>query len=139
MVVIILIEFVVTAGLDFDIRLIPGMDSNMLRAELDRRLHPIAEADGVDINLQAITPAIMPFAGMDSSPLVAACEELTGHAAESVAFGTEAPFFAQMGMDTVVLGPGDIDQAHQPDEYLALERMDPMIVVLRNLIKKYCL
>ena len=126
-------------SVDFDIRLIPGMDSNMIREELSRRLQPIAKADGVDINLQAITPTIMPFAGVENSPLVAACEELTGHTAESVAFGTEAPFFSQMGMDTVVLGPGDIDQAHQPDEYLALERINPMIDVLSQLIRKYCL
>lgn len=126
-------------SLDFDVRLIPGMDSHMLRTELNRRLQPIAEADGVDINLQAITPSIMPFAGVENSPLVSACEALTGHKAESVAFGTEAPFFSQMGMDTVVLGPGDIDQAHQPDEFLALDRINPMIGLLRNLIKKYCL
>ncbi|OED44102.1 acetylornithine deacetylase [Endozoicomonas sp. (ex Bugula neritina AB1)] len=126
-------------SLDFDIRLIPGMDSKMLRDELNHRLRPIAEADRVDINLQAITPAIMPFSGIENSPLVAACEALTGHTAESVAFGTEAPFFSQMGMDTVILGPGDIDQAHQPDEFLALNRINPMIELLRNLISKYCL
>ena len=126
-------------SLDFDIRLIPGMDSEALRVELNRRLQPIAQADGVDINLQAITPSIMPFAGEENSPLVAACEKLTGYKAESVAFGTEAPFFSQMGMDTVVLGPGDIDQAHQPDEYLALDRINPMIGLLKKLIKTYCL
>ena len=126
-------------SIDFDIRLIPGMDSNILRSELRRLLRPIAETDGVDINLQALIPSVMPFSGIENSPLVTACEKLTGYSAESVAFGTEAPFFSQLGMDTVVLGPGDIDQAHQPDEYLALERINPMISVLKQLIKKYCL
>ena len=42
-------------------------------------------------------------------------------------------------MQTIILGPGDIDQAHQPDEYLALERLDPMVKILRDLIQRFCL
>ena len=125
--------------LDFDIRLLPGMDSEQLRRDIDLRLRPLAEADQVSISVDAITPPIQPFAGIEHSPLVQACEQLTGHKAESVAFGTEAPFFSQLGMDTVVMGPGDIAQAHQPDEFLGMERINPMIGVLRALIRKYCL
>jgi acetylornithine deacetylase len=56
-----------------------------------------------------------------------------------VAFGTEAPFLQDMGIDTIVLGPGDIEQAHQPDEYLALDRVQPCINLLRQFISHYCL
>ena len=42
-------------------------------------------------------------------------------------------------METIVLGPGDIDQAHQPDEYLALDRVRPCVDLLKELIGKYCL
>ena len=125
--------------LDFDIRLLPGMNSEQLRRDLDLRLRPLAEADQVNIVLEAITPPVDPFSGLKNSPLVAACEQLTGYSAESVAFGTEAPFFSQLGMDTVILGPGDIDQAHQLDEFLAMDRINPMVRVLRALIKQYCL
>jgi len=41
-------------------------------------------------------------------------------------------------MDTVVMGPGDIDQAHQPDEYLALERLAPTIEILKQLVNTVC-
>ena len=41
-------------------------------------------------------------------------------------------------MDTIILGPGGIEQAHQPDEYLALDRIAPMMEVLRGLISQYC-
>jgi len=71
--------------------------------------------------------------------IVKASEALTGFSAGSVAFGTEAPYLQQLGMETVILGPGDIDQAHQPDEYLGLERIEPMITLLKSLIKKFCL
>ncbi len=125
--------------LDFDIRLLPGMDSEQLRQQIRQRLKPIAEADQVAISLESITPAIEAFSSQENSELVAACEKLTGHQAESVAFGTEAPFFSRLGMDTVVLGPGDIDQAHQPDEYLSHDRINPMIGILKSLIRQYCL
>jgi acetylornithine deacetylase len=42
-------------------------------------------------------------------------------------------------METVVLGPGDIDQAHQPDEYLALDRIPPTLDLLKSLIRRFCI
>jgi acetylornithine deacetylase len=71
--------------------------------------------------------------------IVQAGERLTGHAAEAVAFGTEGPYLNALGMQTIVLGPGDIDQAHQPDEYLALDRIAPTVAILRGLIREFCL
>jgi acetylornithine deacetylase len=73
-----------------------------------------------------------------SSEIVRATETLTGHQAGAVAFGTEGPYFTQMGISTVVLGPGDIDQAHQPDEYLSEARIAPMLELLRSLIQRFC-
>jgi acetylornithine deacetylase len=63
---------------------------------------------------------------------------LTGFTAETVAFGTEAPYLKQIGMDVVVLGPGDIAQAHQPDEFLALDRIGPTVGMIRELIGRFC-
>ncbi len=66
-------------------------------------------------------------------------ERLTGFTAEAVAFGTEAPYLQQLGCETLILGPGDIDCAHQPDEYLDLARIAPTVQLLRQLIRHYCL
>ncbi|MDB2384506.1 acetylornithine deacetylase [Endozoicomonas sp.] len=125
--------------IDFDVRLVPGMDSQLIRTEIHRRLAPIAEQDKVDLSVIELTPAIPPFNGNNESELVKTCSQLTGHTAQSVAFTTEAPFLQNMGMDTVVLGPGDIDQAHQPNEFLALDRINPTVELLKKLIKQYCL
>ena len=42
-------------------------------------------------------------------------------------------------METVVLGPGDIAQAHQPDEFIALDRIGPGVKILEGLIERFCL
>jgi acetylornithine deacetylase len=82
------------------------------------------------------TPA---FETPADSALVETCVSMTGYPAQAVAFGTEAPFYSRLGMETVVMGPGSINQAHQPDEYLALNQIEPAISLLRKLIKTYCL
>jgi acetylornithine deacetylase len=74
-----------------------------------------------------------------SSPIVRVCEALTGQTAGAVAFGTEGPYFNAMGTDTVILGPGDIDQAHQPDEFLTQSRIKPTLEILDRLIRRFCL
>ncbi|WP_457670221.1 M20/M25/M40 family metallo-hydrolase, partial [Thiolapillus sp.] len=70
---------------------------------------------------------------------VQAAESLTGHSAEAVAFGTEGPFLQQLGMDTIIMGPGSIDQAHQPDEYLDMAQINPGVELIRQLIHRFCL
>jgi acetylornithine deacetylase len=57
----------------------------------------------------------------------------------AVAFGTEGPYFAQLGLQTMILGPGDIDQAHQPDEFIDPARLAPMAEVIRGLVRRFCL
>ncbi len=49
-----------------------------------------------------------------------------GSAAELVAvpYGTDAPFFAQLGIPTVVFGPGSIAQAHTADEWVAIDQLE---------------
>jgi acetylornithine deacetylase len=81
-------------------------------------------------------PALETPAGAD---IVRLAERLTGHAAEAVAFGTEGPYLQALGMDTVILGPGNIEQAHQPDEYLALKRLQPTVELLQAVIKSVCI
>src|SRR5690606_9170798 len=113
--------------LEFDIRLMPGMDIDTLRAELRNRLSPIADRHEVGFEFTPQFPGAPAFHTPAESALVRAAERLTGHAAGSVAFGTEGPLLQQLGLETIILGPGDIDQAHQPDEFLPLDRVRPCI------------
>lgn len=125
--------------LQFDIRPLPGMELADLRGELAQRLERLLAGSGLTLELAS------PFAGIPAmetpatAEIVRVAEALTGHPAGSVAFGTEAPYLQRLGMETVVLGPGDIAQAHQPDEFIGLERLPPMIELIRALIRRFCL
>lgn len=124
--------------LHFDVRLLPGMDTDELRHSIRQRLQPIAETRQVDIVLSSLFDEVKPFHEPLTSELVAICEELTGHRSQSVAFTTEAPFIQQLGAQTLVLGAGSIDQAHQPDEFIPLDQLAPAAKILQTLIQRYC-
>ncbi|MBO6561005.1 MAG: acetylornithine deacetylase [Nisaea sp.] len=63
--------------------------------------------------------------------------ELTGaNGADLVAFGTEAGLFQKLGISTVVCGPGSIEQAHKPDEFIALDQIDQCLTMLERLTAK---
>jgi acetylornithine deacetylase len=127
------------AELHFDLRMLPGHDNATLRSEIAGRLARIADRRGLDIELRSLIGEVAPFEQTADSELVQLAEKLTGHSAEAVAFATEAPFLQQLGMETLVMGPGSIDRAHQPDEYLELDQVRPCIELLTRFIRHYCL
>ncbi len=125
--------------LDFDLRPLPGMKNDELCGLIEQRLKAVADRFHTQLECEALFPGIPAFENRADSELVRLAESLTGHKAETVAFGTEGPFLQQLGMDTVVMGPGSIDQAHQPDEFLDQSQIEPTTAVLRRLISEYCL
>lgn len=126
-------------ALEFDLRPLPGMDPEQLRAAIRGKLQPLAERHRVQIDYAPLFANVPPFEQSADSELVRVAEKLTGHAAQAVAFGTEAPYLQQLGCETIVLGPGDIACAHQPGEFLELARIEPTVALLRQLIQHYCL
>ncbi|MDH1264523.1 acetylornithine deacetylase [Pseudomonas sp. GD03944] len=126
-------------SLEFDLRPLPGMQPEALRAAIRQKLQPLAEQHQVKIDFAPLFPSVPPFEQSADAELVRLAERLTGHAAVAVAFATEAPYLQQLGCQTIVLGPGDIDCAHQPGEYLDLSRLQPTVGLLRELIQHYCL
>lgn len=124
--------------LEYDLRPLPGMSAENLREAVSKRLQPLQQQFGVEIITEPLFPGVPAFHNDKHSELVTTAEKLTGYQAEAVAFGTEAPFLQELGMDTIVMGPGSIDQAHQPDEYLAFDQIKPTVAVLEQLIARYC-
>jgi acetylornithine deacetylase len=54
-----------------------------------------------------------------------------------VAYGSEASNFTDV-QRLVVLGPGDICQAHKSDEWISLDQLEQRESVYRELLKQYC-
>lgn len=125
--------------LEFDLRALPGMSNQALMAEIAQRLPQIEEKTGTKIQLSSLFPDVPSFYTPVESDIIKTCEALTKRQASTVAFATEGSFLNQMGMETLILGPGSIDQAHQPNEFIALDQIQPMQQVIRGLIERYCL
>lgn len=125
--------------LHFDLRPLPGMNLDQLHGEIEQLIEKRLGDRGLQITLEKTFDGIPPMETAAEAAIVKAAESLTGHQAETVAFGTEAPYFNAMGMETVVMGPGDIAQAHQPNEFVAIDQLQPGVDILKSLIKKFCL
>jgi acetylornithine deacetylase len=110
-----------------------------LREELSRRVAAALRAHPrLRGKVHPLFAGLPPFETSADAVLVRSCEAITGQPAAAVAFGTEAPLLSQLGLQTLVLGPGYIDQAHQPDEFLPLKHIDPCVAILERLIDEFC-
>jgi len=124
--------------LRIDLRPLPGMDLDKLRDTLRRRLEKCLAGSGLGLE---VTPLVAGLDGMETpadSPMVRLTENLTGRPAEAVMFATEAPFLQQLGLDTVILGPGGIGEAHQPDEFVEESQLTDGIELVSRLIDATC-
>ena len=74
---------------------------------------------------------------MPHSEAVRVVTELTGgNAIGVVPFGTEAGLFQRAGIPAVVCGPGSIDQAHKPDEFVALDQLSACLAMIERLLPR---
>jgi acetylornithine deacetylase len=113
----------------WEFRAVPDEDAAAIEAGIDRfvssellpgmrRVHPAASV------VTERVVAMPAFAPERDSPAEALARRLTGaNETSTVAFGTEAGHFQTAGIPTVVCGPGSIDQAHQPDEFISLDQV----------------
>jgi len=125
--------------LQLDLRLLPGMDPAAIRGEIHEVVSRGIAGSGLSVEFSSLFEPIPPFQGERCSKIVVVTAQLSGHAPGTVAFATEAPFLCTLGMETVVCGPGDIDQAHQADEYVRKDRVLTMRAIVRNLVEHFCL
>ncbi len=123
-----------------DIRTLPEEDpldffralERFARDELEPEMQRVHPGAGIHFEIRANVPG---FTATEDDPAVVLAKQLTGqNATECVAYGAEAGQFQQAGLSVVVCGPGSIDQAHQPDEYITLEQFELGTTFLRRLV-----
>ncbi|WP_206377193.1 acetylornithine deacetylase [Sphingomonas sp. G-3-2-10] len=114
----------------FDIRTLPWTDPDAIIAELEawiaRDLLPEMRAIAPDADIRIGMNGRVPGFAIDAdAPLTRYVQRLAGSNAPPsfVAFGSEAGLFQAKGVPSVLCGPGSIEQAHKPDEYVSLEQL----------------
>lgn len=111
--------------LEWSLRPYPGFDRAGWDAEIARTMHEI-------------DPKIVLATSVDHEPFH--CDKLADAVRPfvtkvgSLDFWTEAALFQAHGIDAIVVGPGDIGQAHAADEYVTLDDLDWAVTLFRNLL-----
>ncbi len=140
-----------------------GIARNVIadKCKIDWEMRPVVKEDGEFINYEMdkfVNEKLLPemkkiypksnirkeiigeIIGFDKSEKSDACElvsNLTGDNTRNVvSFGTEAGLFQEIGISTVVCGPGSIEQAHKDDEYIQLDELKKCLKLLEGIKKK---
>jgi len=109
---------------EWDLRTLPDDDAAALKARIDRfvsaellpRMRAVHPQAAVETETVVAVPPLLPVPG---SPAEALARRLTGaNTTTTVSFASEAGLYQQAGIPAIVCGPGSIDVAHKPDEFI---------------------
>ncbi|MEM9667579.1 MAG: acetylornithine deacetylase [Pseudomonadota bacterium] len=126
----------------FDLRCPPGFDVDTVLApfhaavdEANKRIRDRFPDCGVEVNRFTDVP---PLNIQPDSPAENLLRAITGdNAVRAVAYATEAGQFAERGIPSVVCGPGSIEQAHKPDEFIDPAQLTKGIEIFSRLVEHW--
>ncbi len=126
---------------DMGFRVVPGEDmvkwgAAYLKkaAEVERQMQAVVPETYIKITPRFDVPALRPEEGGPAETLV---RQITGdNAAHQVSYGTEAGQFQDAGYSAVICGPGSIDQAHQPNEYIEVSQFNAGHDFMKSLLAR---
>ena len=112
-----------------DFRVVPGeyasdwKDTYLAQVrKVEAQMQQIRPEAHIDVKTSFSVPALVPEPGGEAEALV---RSLTGdNATHVVSYGTEAGQFQEAGYSSVICGPGDIAQAHQPNEFITIAQFN---------------
>lgn len=126
---------------EWDCRAVPGDPASAVLAEFEtyaREVEAAMHEKWPDCRIETSpisnAPALAPEA---ENPAADLAKALTGHnSTDVVAYAAEAGQFQEAGFSTVICGPGAIDQAHQPNEFVSIEQVALATQFIRKLINR---
>jgi len=128
---------------DFEIRHLPFDDPDAFFAEVKAfadsflpAMHAVAPGTHIDFDHLSTLPGFDTHEGSEVTSLGCTCNGTDDFG--KVSFGTEASLFHNAGLPTVICGPGHIAQAHQPNEWVALEQIARCETFMRRLADQVC-
>jgi acetylornithine deacetylase len=123
-----------------DIRAIPTEDARLyrqryetfIRKSVEPGMRRVAPEAGIEVTDRSDVPGLRPEPGGAAERLVC---DLAGHkGTEVVSYATEGGIFQAAGWPALVCGPGDIAQAHMPDEFIEVEQLEAGVQFIRRLV-----
>ena len=128
-----------TFGLDF--RVVPGEDKEKWKLaylkeveKLEKQMQAVRPEARIDITPRFDVPPLQPEEDGEAETLV---RQITGdNASHKVSYGTEAGQFQEAGYSAVICGPGDIAQAHQPNEFIEISQFEAGHDFMRKLVTR---
>lgn len=132
------------AVFEWDLRVVPGESSAEIVDEFSDYARGVeaemrAKSSECRISIEQMTDA-PPLAPLSDNPAADLVKAVSGrNSTDVVAYAAEAGQFQEAGFSTVICGPGSIDQAHQPNEFITLEQVAAGAGFMRRLIKRMAL
>ncbi len=129
--------------LEIDRRLVPGESPDQILAALDQQLQTLCaegHATGYDVEVLKLGPAFAtPIHAQLVADLQQALQTVTGEAVlDTAAWHSDAGALSRTCREVVVFGPGDIAQAHTPDEFIDLHALEQGTAILRAYLETVC-
>jgi acetylornithine deacetylase len=127
---------------DFEFRHLASQDPRQLLAEVQNfadtklvpEMHKVHADTGVTWEELSVFPGL---STNEDADIVQRAKAASGsNSTSKVAFGTEAGLFEAAGIPAVVCGPGDIEQAHKPNEFVALDQIALCEAFLRRFVQR---
>jgi acetylornithine deacetylase len=118
----------------------PGQPTDFVLNRLRSIIERLSSEQGPN-KLEAEIEVLRLEQGFDTSPtspVVRAVQSPSSAPAQTIAFGTEAPWLARMGAEAVVIGPGSMLTAHSPRECVPLAELEECVHLLRTAIHQLC-
>ncbi|QUJ75075.1 acetylornithine deacetylase [Sulfitobacter albidus] len=127
-----------------DFRVVPGEDKEAWGAsyleavrEVEAQMQEVVADTRIEVSTRFDVPALQPEEEGEAETLV---RQITGdNASHKVSYGTEAGQFQEAGYSAVVCGPGDIAQAHQPNEFIEVAQFNAGHAFMQRLVERLCL
>ena len=124
----------------FEMRVVPGETLEdweaafrAAAARQEQAMRQVAPGAGITVGRFFVAPPLVPES--DGAAEALACRMTGENTVETVPYGTEAGHFQAAGYSVVVCGPGDIAQAHQPDEWLSLAQFQAGEAFMARLVE----
>jgi acetylornithine deacetylase len=124
-----------------DFRVVPGEDKDVWAnaylkrvREVEAQMQAVVPQTRIDITPRFDVPALQPE---EDGPAESFVRQITGdNASHKVSYGTEAGQFQDAGYSAVICGPGDIAQAHQPNEFIEVAQFNAGHDFMKKLLVK---